>query len=99
MLAVKAEAYKSPIGTKKDPMNNGGMRISGVPFPPRFSASYVQALNSVWNRRYLQSTHMSVDIVCKFGSCYGGEEKSYSNAEVGEAGDPRIEAICFSEEC
>lgn len=33
-------AYKRPTGTKIDPMNSAGIRISGVPTPPFLLASY-----------------------------------------------------------
>jgi hypothetical protein len=36
------KAYKRPIGTNNDPINNAGIRISGVPTPPFLSASYIK---------------------------------------------------------
>ena len=36
------KTYKIPTGTNNDPINNAGIRISGVPTPPFLSASYLK---------------------------------------------------------
>jgi hypothetical protein len=38
------QSHNNPTGTKSEPKIRAGMRISGLPFPPFFAASYGKKL-------------------------------------------------------
>ena len=38
----KGTTHNNPIGQKKDPKSSAGIRISGLPFPPFLSASFIR---------------------------------------------------------
>ena len=46
-LLKRKQAYKRPTGTNNEPINNAGIRISGVPTPPFLSASYLKTEEEV----------------------------------------------------
>ena len=73
----KKKAYKRPIGTNNDPINNAGIRISGVDTPPFFSVSYITFFIKRKSRRFCVETdaYMFVYLIGKFGSKYEGSKE------------------------
>jgi len=43
----KGTTHNNPIGQKNDPTSRAGIRISGLPFPPFLSASFIRRQNQV----------------------------------------------------
>ena len=78
----KKQAYKRPKGTNNDPINNAGIRISGLPTPPFLSASYIMTEKDFFKKYHRlcmkADTYMSVYLIGRFGSKYEAKKEAHT---------------------
>ena len=100
-LLNQKQAYKRPIGTNNDPINNAGIRISGVPTPPFLSASYIKTEEKQFKKSHQfclkADAYMFVYLIGKFGSKYEGKNEADTHPNISNTSYSRAEMICLVE--